>query len=112
MTHFSHVVVRENRIVDARLRGITVGEMSMGMVEHNEVAGSLGVGILCLDYSQCEIERNVVTSTRPDTASGDLTRRGVAIEAHYFARAQLRSNTVVRSPGGVAAFDGATIARR
>jgi hypothetical protein len=35
----------------------------------------------------------------------------VAIEAHYYARAQVRHNTIVASPGGIKAFDSSTITR-
>ena len=35
----------------------------------------------------------------------------MAIEAHYFANATLGHNTVVASPGGIAAFDQSTIER-
>jgi hypothetical protein len=35
----------------------------------------------------------------------------VAIEAHFFAKATVRHNTVIASPGGIAAFDQSTITR-
>jgi hypothetical protein len=35
----------------------------------------------------------------------------VAIEAHYFAKAKVKHNTIVASPGGVQAFDQATLTR-
>ena len=46
---------------------------------------------------------------RPDHASGDRTRQGVAIQAHFGAEAELDGNEVARSPGGIAAFVDATI---
>jgi len=82
--------------------------MSMGSIKHNEVVGALGVGILCLDHSECEIDHNTVAGTRRDP-SGDGSRAGVAIEAHFFAHADVADNTVVASPGGVSAFDGSVI---
>jgi hypothetical protein len=110
VTHMTMVDVSHNRIGETSLRGITMGEMSMGKIEHNEVLGARGVGIFCVDHSECDITHNTVAGTRTDP-SGDTTRAGVAIEAHYFARATIGHNTVVGSPGGIKAFDQSTITR-
>ena len=83
---------------------------SMGAIKHNDVLGAHGVGIICLDHSECEIEHNTVVGTRRDP-NGDESRAGVAIEAHFFAQAKVAHNTVVASPGGIAAFDGSTLTR-
>jgi hypothetical protein len=108
VTHMTMVDVMHNRIGATSLRGITMGEMSMGAINHNDVLGAHGVGIICLDHSECSIEHNTIVGTRTDP-SGDLSRAGVAIEAHYFAKAKVRHNTVIASPGGVQAFDGSTV---
>jgi hypothetical protein len=110
VTHMTMVDVTHNRIGATTLRGITMGEMSMGAIRHNDVLGALGVGIICLDHSECDIEHNTVAGTRTDP-SGDPSRAGVAIEAHFFAKAKLKKNTVLASPGGVAAFDESTLTR-
>jgi hypothetical protein len=110
VTHMTMVDVTHNRIGATTLRGITMGEMSMGAIRHNDVLGALGVGIICLDHSECEIEHNTVAGTRTDP-NGDPSRAGVAIEAHFFAKAKLNKNTVLASPGGVAAFDESTLTR-
>jgi Right handed beta helix region len=110
VTHSSAVDVMSNRIFDTTLRGISLGEMSMDMASGNEVSGALGVGILCEDHSMCQIEHNVIAGTHID-GNQDSARQGIAIEAHYFAHAQIAHNTVVASPGGVQAFDNSTIAR-
>jgi hypothetical protein len=110
VTHMTMVDVHDNRIGDTSLRGITMGEMSMGSITHNKILGAKGVGIFCVDHSECSIEHNTVAGTRRDP-DGDPTRNGVAIEAHYFANATVKHNTVVASPGGIAAFDQATIER-
>jgi hypothetical protein len=110
VTHMTMVDVTHNRIGATSLRGITMGEMSMGAIRHNDVLGAHGVGIICLDHSECEIEHNTVVGTRTDP-SGDASRAGVAIEAHFFAQAKVKDNTVVASPGGIAAFDQATLSR-
>ena len=109
VTHFAMVTVRDNRISGTELRAITMTEMSMGMIEDNEVDGALGVGIFCGDFSECEIEDNTVSNVEPDHESGDHTRLGVAIQAHYGAEAELDGNEVTGSPGGIAAFVDATI---
>ena len=109
VTHFAMVTVRDNHISGTELRAITMTEMSMGMIEDNEVDGALGVGIFCGDYSECEIEDNTISNVKPDYESGDHTRLGVAIQAHYGAEAELEGNEVTGSPGGIAAFVDATI---
>jgi parallel beta-helix repeat protein len=101
VTHFALVHLVDNAVSGAALRGITLTEMSMGMVEDNTVSGTLGVGIFCGDYSECEIEGNRVFDTRADHASGDRTRMGFAILAHYHAIAEVEDNEIHRSPGGI-----------
>jgi hypothetical protein len=108
VTHMTMVDVMHNHIGATSLRGITMGEMSMGAINHNDVLGAHGVGIICLDHSECEIEHNTIVGTRADP-TGDSSRAGVAIEAHFFAKAKVRHNTVIASPGGVQAFDGSTV---
>jgi parallel beta-helix repeat protein len=111
VTHFAMVDIADNHVADTTLRGITMGEMSMGAIRGNTVSGALGVGIFCVDSSECEIERNTITGTRAD-GTDDETRAGVAIEAHYNAHATLHDNVIVSSPGGVRAYAGATVRRR
>ncbi len=109
VTHFAHVVVRDNRIENTTLRGITLTEMSMGTVEENEVREALGVGIFCGDYSHCEIEENFVSGTRPDLASGDLTRLGYGIVAHYGAKATVADNRLDGNARATGSFSRARI---
>ena len=110
VTHFSQVDVKRNHVSDTALRAITIGEMSMGSVSGNVVAGARGVGIFCVDHSECTIDGNTVSGTRRDSP-GDPSRAGVAIEAHYYANATLANNTILSSPGGIRTFDNATIDR-
>ncbi|MFN2466973.1 MAG: right-handed parallel beta-helix repeat-containing protein [Gaiellaceae bacterium] len=109
VTHSSRVRLRGNRVRDTTLRGIAVTEMSLGQISGNRVDEALGVGIFCGDRSQCAIVRNSVTGTRPDPASGDLTRMGYAIQAHFGAQATLRRNTLVGNARGTSAFFGASL---
>ena len=100
VSHLAHVMFRENRVSGTRLRGIAVTEMSMGAVERNVVQDAVGVGIFCGDYSRCEIAENSVTGTRSDP-SGNPTRAGHGIVAHYWAIAELDDNQLDR---GAATF--------
>lgn len=109
VTHFAKVRIRDNRVRDTELRAITMTEMSMGKIDGNVVAGALGVGIFCGDYSMCEIEENTVSDVAPDTTTEDRLRQGVAIQAHFGADAEVRRNEIVRSPGGIARSWDATI---
>jgi Right handed beta helix region len=102
VTHFAHVRIADNHVTGSSMRGITVTEMSMADVESNTVQRAHGVAIYCGDYSHCDIERNFVADTTPDMASGNKTRAGFGILAHFGAVAELKDNEIVRSPGGVA----------
>ena len=99
-----HALVRDNRVRETTLRGITVTEMAMATVEGNEVDRTLGIAILCSDYSECEIHDNLIRNTRADQASSDTMRRGYAIVSHYWAHAFVSDNQVSGSPGGFGAF--------
>ena len=97
VSHLAGVHFRQNRVSGTRLRGIAVTEMSMGMVEHNVVQDALGIGIFCGDYSRCDISENSVTGTRRDP-TGNPTRAGHGIVAHYWAIAELDDNQLDRGP--------------
>jgi len=112
VTHSVHVMLVDNRVRQTSLRGISVAEMSMGMVERNDVHGALGIGIYCGDRSMCTISRNVVSDTRPDRSSDDLSRHGYAVVSWFGADAELDANTFVDNPHGAGAFAAARIRRR
>jgi len=109
VTHSVQAMLVDNRVRQTSLRGIAVAEMSMGMVERNDVHGALGIGIYCGDRSMCEITRNVVSNTRPDRASSDRSRRGYAVVSWYDSDAELDANTFVGNPHGAGAFASARI---
>ncbi len=109
VTHFAMARVSDNLVSGTSLRALTLTEMSMAVVDGNEVRDSLGVGIFCGDYSECEIDDNSIDGIRVDDASGDKTRMGFAILAHYGAKAELGDNQVSNSPGGTDALLGAEI---
>jgi nitrous oxidase accessory protein NosD len=109
VTHFAMARVEDNRVVGTSLRALTLTEMSMAEVTGNHVENALGVGIFCGDYSECEIDDNSVRNVRPDEASGDLTRLGYGIVAHYGADATISGNDVSGVTAGSRAFLGAKI---
>lgn len=101
-SHFAWVDVLDNRISGTRNRAIAMTEMSMGMIDGNDVVGALGVGIFCNDYSHCMVEDNTIVGTRPDTSTDDASRQGYAIQSHFHGVAELDDNTVVG--GRIGAF--------
>jgi Right handed beta helix region len=109
-THSSMVDIMHNHVIGTTERGILLGEMSMDMASRNEVESANGIGIICMDHSMCEIEHNTITGTKID-GNQNASRQGIAIEAYFYAEAQLRHNTVVASPGGVQALVNSTISR-
>jgi nitrous oxidase accessory protein NosD len=108
VSHMANVLIRDNHVRSTELRGIAVTEMSMGQVEDNVVEDALGVGIFCGDYSHCSIEDNRVSGMRTDP-SGNPTRAGLGLVAHYGAIATVARNTLERPP---ASFIGARIEPR
>ena len=76
--------ITHNHVSNTDLRGIDMGEMSMGTISHNTVVDSKGVGILCLDHSECDIARNTIS------------RAQLPIQEQYFAHAKLHKNTIER----------------
>ena len=99
VTHFSNVHIRSNHVTGTTLRALGLTEMSMVMVEDNDVQDALGVGIYCGDYSECMIEDNVVGGTRPDIASEDRTRMGFGLVAHSGAKAEIEDNETAQDAG-------------
>jgi parallel beta-helix repeat protein len=82
VTHWVMADITHNHVSGTELRGIDMGERSMGTLEHNTVVDSKGVGILCLDHSECEINRNTISGAK------------LPIQEQYFAHAKLHQNTI------------------
>jgi hypothetical protein len=97
-THFSMSEIMNNHISRTQVDAISMTEMSMGMISHNEVRGALGVGIYCNDRSMCMIERNTVVDTQADNAGGDESRAGYGILASFQSEADLRGNELAANP--------------
>ncbi len=109
-THASMTEIVHDRVSGTQMRGISVDEMSMGTVMDSEVSGALGIGIYCNDRSFCMIEHNTVVGTRPDTASGNPTRRGFGVLASFQSQAMLRDNQLKSNPVPMGAVINSEIA--
>ena len=109
-THSSMTEIMDDHVSGTTQHGITVTEMSMGTVMDSEVSNALGVGIYCNDRSMCMFEHNTVVGTRPDTASGNPTRRGLGILADFQSDADLRGNQLESNPVPMGAVMNSQIA--
>jgi parallel beta-helix repeat protein len=96
-THSSMSDVIGNHVSRTTENGISVTEMSMGMVMNNEVRDALGVGIYCNDRSMCMIEKNTVFGTKPDP-SGAYDRRGIGVLSSFQSEADLWQNQLAANP--------------
>jgi Right handed beta helix region len=112
VSHMAHVDFRRNHVRDTTLRGITVSEMSMGMVKRNVVEDALGVGIYCGDYSHCDIRQNVVRDTRANRRSSDRYAHGHAILSHFYAQATVSENVLERNANDMRAAPDSVIRYR
>jgi hypothetical protein len=104
-----HAMLKENRVRDTTLRGITVTEMAMASVTDNDVEDVLGIGIYCGDYSMCDIHDNSIVGVRSDPESSDTMRQGYAIVSHYWAHADVEGNDIAGSPRRVGIFADARV---
>ena len=93
-----------NHVERTTMTGISMTEMSMGMVEHNTVRNALGIGILCGDRSICEIDRNEVSGTRRDDATGNRMRAGFGLEVEFGSEAEVGRNDLASNPRSLGVF--------
>jgi len=100
--------VHGNYVSATSYQAITMTEMSMGMIEKNQVAGAVGAGIACVDQSMCMIADNHVSGTRGDPTTPDLERQsGYGIVSDYKAEAELSDNELVGNARRIGVFAGA-----
>lgn len=107
-----HAMAVDNHVRKTTLRGITVTEMAMATVDGNTVEDGLGIGILCSDYSMCDIRENSISGIRRDRESSDSMREGYGIVSHYFAHTEVEGNDVSRTRHEMGAFADAYITSR
>ena len=108
--HFVNVDLMDNHVSRTRLRGISMTEMSMGMIESNDVRSATGVGILCNDHSMCMIEKNTVVGTR--AVPGGAWTGGYGVLVAYSSEADLRDNALAANPHPSGAIVDSTIRAR
>ncbi len=112
VTHAAMAMLSGNTVTRTSLRAISMTEMSMGEIVHNEVRDALGVGIFCNDHSECMVDGNVVAGTRPDGGAGDRARLGFGFLASFYATATLEQNRLGANPYAVGTVSGALVERR
>jgi parallel beta-helix repeat protein len=105
-----NVDLMDNVVSRTTLRGISMTEMSMGMIEGNEVHDARGVGILCNDHSMCMIEKNTVVGTR--RVPGSDWTGGYGVLVSYGSEADLRGNALEANPRTAGAIVDSTIRTR
>ncbi len=109
-THYVNVDLMNNIVSRTTLRGIAMTEMSMGMIEGNEVHDAKGIGILCNDHSMCMIEKNTVVGTR--RVPGSDWTGGYGVLVSYGSEADLRDNALAANPRAAGAIVDSTIRTR
>jgi nitrous oxidase accessory protein NosD len=109
-THFVNVDLMDNVVTRTSLRGIAMTEMSMGMIEGNDVRDAKGVGILCNDHSMCMIEKNTVVGTR--RVPGSEWTGGYGVLVSYASEADLHDNALAANPRTAGAIVDSTIRQR
>lgn len=112
VSHSTRLRLEGNTVTETTSRGIAVTEMSMGSIEQNTVESARGVGIFCGDYSKCDIDRNAVSGTVPDTETDDAMRDGYGIQSHFYARVELGENRMSDNVHDYGAFAGGTLERK
>jgi parallel beta-helix repeat protein len=109
-THSSMTDIVGNTVSRTTMEGISVTEMSMGMVMNNEIRDARGIGIYCNDRSMCMIERNTVLDTKRDP-SGSPSRRGIGVLASFQSQADLWENELAANPVASAAVIDSEVQR-
>jgi nitrous oxidase accessory protein NosD len=105
-THSSMSDIMRNSVSRTTMRGISVTEMSMGMVMDNVVRDARGIGIWCNDRSMCMIERNTVLGTRPDAAG-----HAFGVLASFQSEANLWENQLGANPVAFSAIIDSEVLR-
>ncbi|HJR45071.1 MAG TPA: right-handed parallel beta-helix repeat-containing protein [Actinomycetota bacterium] len=83
VSHVSEVIVRNNDVTKTTMRGITITEMSDGLVDSNRVANAAGAGLYCGDMSRCDFAGNRVEGVK--ATSGGRSTQGWGLVVTYHA---------------------------
>lgn len=85
VSHVSEVLVRDNHVSGTTMRGITITEMSDGVVQRNTIAGATGAGLYCGDMSRCEFSENDVRSIASGSGGRSTDGWGAVVTYHAVA---------------------------
>jgi len=105
-THSSMSDIVRNAVNRTTMHGISVTEMSMGMVMDNEIRDASGIGIWCNDRSMCMIEHNTVVDTRPGRDGP-----GFGVLASFQSEANLWENDLGANPVASGAMTQSEVSR-
>jgi hypothetical protein len=105
-THSSMSDIVRNAVNRTTMHGISVTEMSMGMVMDNEIRDASGIGIWCNDRSMCMIEHNTVVDTRPGRDGP-----GFGVLASFQSEANLWENELGANPVASGAITQSEVSR-
>jgi hypothetical protein len=110
VSHVAEVVIRDNVVRDTTMRGITVTEMSDGVVTGNRVEDATGAGLYCGDMSRCQFSDNVVM----DVAGVDNGRstEGWGLVVTYHAAASTANDVLEGDAGATMASIGGKFQER
>lgn len=111
VSHVSRVEAVDNLVTGTTVRGISITEMSEGLVERNTVRDATASAIYCGDMSHCEVRRNTVRNIVSD-GSGVTSRSGYGVVALYYATMRVQENRLVDVPNEVGALVGSVLVDR
>ncbi|HEX6261587.1 MAG TPA: right-handed parallel beta-helix repeat-containing protein [Actinomycetota bacterium] len=111
VSHVSRLEAVDNVVTGTTVRGISITEMSEGLVEGNVVRDALGSGIYCGDMSHCEVRRNTIRDIESD-GSGITSRSGYGVVALYYATMRVHQNELVDVPNRVGTLVGSVTVDR
>lgn len=85
VSHVAEVVIENNVVRDTTLRGVTVTEMSDGIVVGNAIEGATGAGLYCGDMSRCQFQDNIATQVAGDDDARSTAGWGLVVTYHASA---------------------------
>lgn len=85
VSHVSEVVFRDNVVRETTMRGITITEMSDGVVAGNTITDATGAGLYCGDMSRCEFSDNDIAPVAADSAGRPTEGWGLVVTYHAVA---------------------------
>ena len=105
VAHVSEVEVRDSEVSGTTLRGITITEMSDGVVTGNTVTNASGTGFYCGDMSRCAFENNSAADVA--AAPGGRSAAGWGLVVTYHSSAWTNENELGGAAGPVMTSLGA-----